>query len=100
MARPFNVPEGDDLRAQGNIGARKAFSIAPAPWTPHQVLRGWARPSRKTMRQVGELTLSPRSLKLKLQSLVEMLVTLGFLTDVLSSALLAPFASLSNPLGS
>jgi len=44
--------------------------------------------------------LSDRSAKLRLQSLGEILVTLGFLTDAASAALLSPFASLSNPLGS
>ena len=44
--------------------------------------------------------MSPRSLKLRLLSLVEILLTLGLLTDALSGALLLPFPSLSNPLSS
>jgi membrane protease YdiL (CAAX protease family) len=44
--------------------------------------------------------LSPRSLKLRFLSLVEILLTLGFLTDALSGALLLGFPSFSNPLGS
>ena len=44
--------------------------------------------------------MSPRSFKLRVQSLIEILLTLGFLTDALSAALLSPIAALSNPLGS
>ena len=44
--------------------------------------------------------MSFRSAKLRLRSLGEILVTLGFLTDAASAALLSPFAALSNPLGS
>ena len=44
--------------------------------------------------------MSLRPPKLRLQSLCEILVTLGFLTDAASAALLSPFAAFSNPLGS
>jgi len=44
--------------------------------------------------------LTPRSLKLRLLSLVEILLTLGFLTDAVSGALLLPFQAFANPLGS
>src|SRR5262245_48332720 len=48
----------------------------------------------------GPAGLSLRSAKLRLQTLGEILVTLGFLTDAASAALLSPFAAFSNPLGS
>ncbi len=44
--------------------------------------------------------MSFRPVRLRLQSLGEILLTLGFLTDAASAALLSPFAAFSNPLGS
>ena len=44
--------------------------------------------------------MSFRPARLRLQSLGEILVTLGFLTDATSAALLSPFTAFSNPLGS
>ncbi len=44
--------------------------------------------------------MSLRPAKLRLQSLGEILATLGFLTDAASAALLSPFSAFSNPLGS